>query len=214
MVTGASTITTVTENGVTYSVTTYANGEVSRLALTTIGQKNSADTYVYGVNHPMGTSTFEFSPAEPEGFPDPKLLIDNRNRSLTTLTEYTGRSTITVVGKNQNERIFQTIEFFVTGMNLEQTESYSIQKNNLGFTFYSFDSNPASLTLSGVFLNGRDFSSRFAFRSSLRNKILDTNWFNRFLAEYKEVFSSSKAIENDLRVFFAIENITFEVFIV
>lgn len=177
-------------------------------AVSTDPVQTSAQTN-YGVTAEFHSVPVDNIPDAAKEFPSLDKLTDKSDRFLSNITDKSGRATLTVFDINAKNMLYKSKEFLAVSVSVGKAESFGIVKNNLGFTLYAPDSNPDSISLQGILLNGDD---RGATKSN--GEITQTDWFTKLLVDYEVQFKASQSINESQRVFFSFEDFFAEVFIV
>jgi hypothetical protein len=169
----------------------------------------------YGIAGAFNITPVFSEPSRNLVFPSSNKLVTILDRYLPRIREKSGIATFTVFDGKTGNREYRTINFFAQGVAIGRSESVSIVKTNRGFTLYSPDANPTTLTLTGTLLNGNDWSAGgFLGLFSDPSKITHTDWVVKFLSDYDHRLSSTAAIRNNQVIYFSFENFFAEVHVV
>jgi len=147
--------------------------------------------------------------AERADMPSPsKLTIVDNSSYLSRITEKVGVANFLVIDRATGNKQYQTENFFARNVTVTPGESASLVKTNEGFTLYSPDKSPTTITLTGSLLSGDDWKD-----AAQPGRIGHTDWYSKFLSDYASRFSSSASEANGTDVWFSFEFFYANVFV-
>jgi hypothetical protein len=139
-------------------------------------------------------------------------LIDQSERWTPTISDTPGRGTFLIYDATTNKKIAKKADMIIQTISWQRREAQSIIKNIKGFTFQAIDSHPLIVTIGGYLINSRDDEADRRESETPTGRMTHTHWFIQFLKDYEKI-AASKAIENNYRILFSVEDFTAQVHI-